>query len=280
MSAVPPEDREFIQMPTEVMFGMGWSRFLPPASVMVFAAIGTFDTPTDEQMARFMTVTNDQSGLAASAWDEPREWTAEELDEHHAEYPPGPGEPTSLDEVNAQERSEHEARIAKFDRYASTLGVPPVRTMADMITFMVACRLLVTTTNDEGQLCYEINPTPPLPHEVLPLDTEERDAEDDMRWDWIHEPTAQKIISLFTPDAPERPTSKRTSLQRLARELDSDTETARAGLVSLLQSSEFTATRAPETLTEFQVFDIHVDWEIFSANRITIVRGDDRETDE
>lgn len=274
MTDTPPEDREYIKMPTEVMFGMGWTRFLPAASVMVFTAVGTFDTPTEEQFDQFMTTARDQAGLAGSAWEEPHTWTTEELDEHHIENPPDPHGPVTVDEVNAQERREHEAEIARVDRYASALGVPPVRTIADLITFMAACRLLVTRTNDDGQLCYELNPAPPLPHEVLPLTGEESDFEDSMRWDWIHEPTAQEIISLFTPDAPAPPSSKRTSLERLARELGSDIETARAGLISLLQSAEFTATRDIETVTEFQVFDIRVDWEMFAINRITVVRGD------
>jgi hypothetical protein len=49
-------------------------------------------------------------------------------------------------------------------------------------------------------------------------------------------------------------------LQRLARELDVDVETARAGLATLLRHRDFTANRGPERTHDHEVFEITVDW--------------------
>jgi hypothetical protein len=67
---------------------------------------------------------------------------------------------------------------------------------------------------------------------------------------------------------------KRTSLQRLARELDVDVETARAGLTTLLRGRDFTANRDPERTREHEVFEIAVDWERSAQSRISFQFAD------
>jgi hypothetical protein len=112
--------------------------------------------------------------------------------------------------------------------------------MGELVDFMVACRVL-STSGSGNETRYEINPAAPLPSEVLPLSDEERADEDRRRWAELHEPAAQKIIGLFHEG--EANTERRqTSLQRLAREIGMDVESARAGVLNLLQDGDFTAT--------------------------------------
>jgi hypothetical protein len=109
-----------------------------------------------------------------------------------------------------------------------------------------------------------------LPDEILPLSDDRRNQEDMLRWETMYEPVAQRIINLFTPDEVDGPDSKRTSLQRLAYDLGVDVETVRAGLVTLLVTGDFTASHDPNVVTERQVFEIRVDWDLFGANRVSI----------
>jgi hypothetical protein len=82
---------------------------------------------------------------------------------------------------------------------------------------------------------------------------------------------------LFHPGDEHRVDVKRTSLQRLARELGLDVETVRAGVVALVSDADFTASLDPEELFEHQVFEIVVDWELFAQSRLTICLERDEE---
>jgi hypothetical protein len=73
---------------------------------------------------------------------------------------------------------------------------------------------------------------------------------------------------------PDRLEVKRTSLQGLARELDVDVETARAGLATLLRAADFTADCDPEQTQDDEDFEITAGWETFARTRIAIGLAD------
>lgn len=249
MAASPSsDDSTSIAMPTGIMLGMGWVRFLPPPSSMIFAALACCGEPTDSDIALFSDLRNTNLGLDTPVWGE--------LDA----------------DTDEEEAAEQRAKIAEIDRYAAGLGLSPVRTLADVLDYMTACGLLVALPGDDENR-HRLNPTPPLPAEVLNLEPDVQAREDRFRWNDLHEPTAQRIIRLFTSPKTGHPNSKRTSLQRLARELMLDVETTRAGLTVLLSSEDFTATRDPDSVTEHEVFEIQIDWDVFAATRVSIERA-------
>jgi hypothetical protein len=111
-------------------------------------------------------------------------------------------------------------------RYSEALGVAPVRTMGGMLTFMLTAGVVVAI-DDAGGERLTINPAASLPGEVLPLSDETREREDRIRWEGLHEPTAQRIIRQFRPDDEDSLTVVTTSMQRLSRQLGVDIEGAR-----------------------------------------------------
>jgi hypothetical protein len=261
---------QYMKFPSEVLYGMFWCRYIPDTAERALQAVCTHEHPTLEFILKWMTTDHVRYGMGAEApvWDPPRTWTDDELRDHQDPYPPEPGDPTTAAEANAQEQAEHAEKIQKYDEYAASLGLPPIRTVLDVVHYLTACGL-ITVDSDEGEPRYRMNHTPRLPGEVLNLPQDELAKADQWRWARVHEPTTRRIISLFT-NAAEQPSSKRTSLQRLARELGLDVETTRAGLAVLLQDDDFTATDDPETIAEHQVFEIHVDWDLFSSTRVQV----------
>ena len=172
---------------------------------------------------------------------------------------------TSAAEMMAEEAGLRQARVAETDRYAAALGVAPVRTLGELVDLMVAARVLLV---DEGGR-YAINPAAPLPAEVLPLSAEEATTQDQMRWHDLHHATAQALIRLFDPDAQSRD-RLRTSLQKLARQVDAEVESVRAAVVTLLDEGDFTASLDVAIIREHQVFELAVDWDRFASTRISI----------
>lgn len=261
---------EHVKTPSEVLYGMFWCRYIPDTAQRALQAVCTHEHPTLEFILTWMTADSARYGLGAQApaWEPPNTWTDDELRDHQDRYPPEPGDPTTANEANDQEQAEHDAKIAKHDGYAATLGLPPIRTVLDVVHYLTACGL-ITVDSDEGEPRYRMNPAPRLPGEVLDLPPDELAEADRWRWARLHEPTTQRIIRLFTEPA-ERPSSKLTSLQRLARELGLDVETIRAGLAVLLQDGDFTTTSDPETIAEHKMFEIRVDWDRFADKRIHV----------
>ncbi len=248
----------------------GWMRYLPPAAVNVVRAL--LDEPqTVEQIdANLRASEFTAAGWQSEAWEPLHPWTDEELAAQRAD--PDFGDETDDADaatVNAEEAAEREARIAEVDGYSRHLGVAPVRTLADVLELMVACRIL-TRTGDGGGTVVDFAFDAPLPAEVLPLSAEEREKEDRLRWRSAYEPVAGSIIGLFDPDLEDRPDRLRTSLQRLARQLDVDAETARAAALLLLEDEDFTANRELERIAEHQVFELTVDWERFDRERMSL----------
>jgi hypothetical protein len=149
--------------------------------------------------------------------------------------------------------------------------------MGDLLAFMLAAGV-VFAVDDAGTERITINPAAPLPGEVLALSDETREREDRIRWESLHEPTAQRIIRQFRPDDEDRLTTIiTTSMQRLGRQLGVDIEGARAGIAVLLETGDFTASCDPETVAEHAVFEISVDWDLFAEKRIS-VQLQDRDT--
>ena len=248
----------------------GWMRYLPPAAVNVVSAL-LHEPQTVEQIDMKLRASKfTAAGWQSEAWEPLHPWTDEELAAQRAD--PDFGDETDDADAataNAEEAAERAARIAEIDGYSQHLGVAQVRTLADVLELMVACRVL-TRTGDAGGAVVDFAFDAPLPAKVLPLSAEEREKEDRLRWRSAYEPVAGSIIGLFDPDAQDRPAQLRTSLQRLARQLDVDAQTARAAALLLLDDGDFTANRDLERIAEHQVFELAADWERFDRERMSV----------
>jgi hypothetical protein len=246
--ATSPAEQRWLVF-NDLLFGRGWQRYLPPASILIAGALASDGPMTKDALRDEWVRTGHQDGergWEADPWDPVKVWTDEEWQEakREAEDGPfayGPDSPPDAAGANAAEIEEHEWQLARSDGYARALGLEPVGTMGGVLDYMLAAGVVVQRQED-GRVVYALNPDVGLPSEVLPLSEEDRAAEDSLRWRDVHESTAQAIIRLFQPDGEEPLDRKRTSLTRLARELDSDFESARAGVLNLLQEGDFTAT--------------------------------------
>ena len=270
----PGEDRSALF--SDLYYSRGWARHLPVSAIEIMGALvvnGTSGRSAIENHLRRREEFED--GWQSSCWEELHQWTDEELAELREQFKDDPianavgdDEPDDAAGVMAADAARRERDLAKFDACSAALGLGPLRTMGDLFEFMVASQLLVSNEDDDPR--YEINPAAPLPSEVLPLSNDERVTEDQMRWQELHEPTAQAIIELFRPDGDKPLDRLRTSMQRLARELDTDVESARAGALNLLAEGDFSATIDLERAEEHRVFELVVDWECFHKKRINL----------
>jgi hypothetical protein len=281
-AASPHETRGLLFQ--DLCFGRGWMRYMPPASILIMGALANQGPLNKVDLGAWVRTgcRDGERGWDAEGWDPVKVWTDEEWlqakkAEEHGPFAFGPDDPSDAAGANAVEIEDRERELARNDVYGQALGIAPVRTMAGVLQFMIACGVVIERTEGEDVI-YDLNPGVELPAEVLPLSDEDRAKEDSLRWQDVHEATAQSIIRLFDPDGEDRPERKRTSLTRLARELDSDFESVRAGVLNLLDEGDFTTTIDVENAAPHQVFELVVDWERFAANRISLrfaVRGND-----
>ena len=274
----------------DLCFGRGWLRYLPPASILFMGALANQGPLNKVDLGDWIRAgcRDGERGWDAEAWDPVKVWTDEEWQqardaEEHGPFPFafGPDDPADAAGANAEEIEDRERELARSDAYSQALGIAPVRTMADVLRYMIACGVVIERTEGED-VVYDLNPDVELPAEVLPLSDEDRAREDSLRWQDVHEATAQSIIRLFDPDGEDRPERKRTSLTRLARELDSDFESVRAGVLNLLDEGDFTTTIDIEDAAPPQAFELVVDRERFAATRISLrfaVGGNDEPDD-
>jgi hypothetical protein len=206
--------------------------------------------------------------LTGTAWEELHQWTDEELQQLDSESGlwQEDSDLRSAAEVMAEEAARREREIVAMDRYAQHLAVAPVRTMGQLLDFVTACRIV--TLDSSGR--YGLNPAAPLPAEVLPLTPDEAKLQDELRWDALHEQTAQEIIRLFAPDSDDRPNGLLTSLESLARQLHLTVESVREGIPVLLRVGDFTASADIATISSRQMFTLRVDWDRFARARMSI----------
>jgi hypothetical protein len=180
--------------------------------------------------------------------------------------------------ANAQEIRRHERLLERMDSYCRGVGVEPVHTMGQLLDLMLSCGVVLART-DGPEPVYELNPEALLPQEVLPLSDEDRENEDRLRWEDVHEATAQAVIKLFEPHNEKPLGSMTTSLARLARTLGNDFESVRAGLTNLLESGEFTTSIDIAGAGPRDESLLTVEWELFWSKRVTLRFAGARELD-
>jgi hypothetical protein len=249
----------------------GWMRHLPPTAVAIIEPLLAGRRTVDDLAADMTCGRNDADGWRAPAWEPLRQWTDRALAELRRDSPA-----VLLDEdeddaatVMAQEAAARRHRVARMDRYSRALGIRQVRTIGDLLDFMVAVGLL-SRQGSGGTAVLELDPAAPLPGEVLPLSPAEEAQEDSMRWRALHEHTAQALILLFGPEDEHPVDSLRTTLLRLARQLGTSVESARAGALVLIDAGDFSATTSLERAVQDEVFELEVDWDRFAANRLLL----------
>jgi hypothetical protein len=255
---------------SDTMFGKGWSRTLPPATVILLGEIAMGGIRRRELLdQRLRQDPHSPEGLDSSTWDPLHDWTDEELARLDDTFGESGEERPSAAEVRVEEAAEREAHLANMERYLASKNLPPEHTIGALLDLLIACDVVLVDT--EGLLT--LNPNAPLPAETLPLASEEASAQDDLRWRHIHEQTAQSIIGLFQPDK-QTTDQLTTTLVDLGSRLGCDPEDARAGIQLLLEEGDFTSSVPPETAAPSQPLTLRVDWAAFNTTRISIRFGD------
>ncbi|MER8103900.1 DUF6042 family protein [Kitasatospora sp. NPDC094016] len=228
----------------------GWSRIRPQVTMMLLIGAAMEGAPfTREELGPFVaTKTNPTGLLTHSCWD-----TGDEYDE----------------ETAAEAAEALPGQIADVTRYAAQYGLPPLETIDDVITLLVAAKVLHEIPDDAGVL--RLHPASPLPFpsEVLPLSVEEEQVQRELRMSLIYSEDSFEIIALFEPDG-RRIEEVTTSLQRLARVIDGDPHDARQAVLLLLGEGDFTATEDVAAIPAHKVFRLRCDWDKFDRSRISI----------
>ncbi|MEU8195226.1 DUF6042 family protein [Microbispora amethystogenes] len=258
----------------EILFGQGWSRWMPHSATVLIGVLSLQERPLtmDEIVAErgFDSPAVEDKGWDTEAWEPLELHTEESLAKLREDFPHG-DDNKSADEINAEEAAAREQWRNRLDEVAQQLGVAPLVTMRDVLNYMVACRVLLASTED-GVTRYAVNPAPPLPTEVLAMTPEEIAKDDRIRWTHMYEEPSYRIIDLFEPDGAQHESLK-TSLEKLARKIEKDPETARQAVLWLIEQGDFSANIDVATAEIHRVFQLHVDWDKFFASRISIRAG-------
>ncbi|MFC7220700.1 DUF6042 family protein [Streptomyces polyrhachis] len=239
-----PEQRE---EHLQAVMNSGWSRIHPPLLPFLLVVVGLEGSPfTREGLFPFLRRGSDpQDALDASCWD----------DEDENDDP--------------QEAAALATARAATDGYAAHFGLPPLRTVNDLIDLLVAAGA-VQELPDEGGVPHLHPAQPfPVPQDVLPLAEEEAAIQRKLRIEAAYEGDSYRIIDLFDSRG-ARHSEIRTSLGRLARIIDGNAYDARQALQILLDAGDFTASVDLEGLAEHKVFRVRCDWEEFDSGRIHI----------
>lgn len=251
----------------EIMFGSGWTRFLPPGQIALLGPLTTEGPMTIASLHSYLlTHENSGLGLDAPAWDPLEPFTDEKLSELEEHFPTGHLE--TAEEANAAQLQVRASQVAAQERYFEARGLAVDHTLRGTLDFMLSCGVL-RMQDDRVHLVA----VPPLPGEVLPLSADEIAEADQMRWDRLHESSAQEIIREFDPEG-ESLDEITTNLTELAARMDRDVETTRHAISQLLSNGDFTTNKDIETLSTQDTFVLSVDWEAFNNGRIGIQFGD------
>ena len=214
----------------------GWMACLPLRAISIVMALAADGPLTADGLDARWSARDETPrglGLAAAAWEpleefadaEWRRWT-ESFDaamrQHCPQLVPG-GEWGTAGQGNEGAWQEQADRIARMDADSAALGVAPVRTMADLLEFMVACTV-VTAAGEHNQTRYVLNPQALPPAEVLPRSGDGQPASDQACGWRQHELPAQDTIGLLTPGDTGRADILRANLRALAHVLDLGTE--------------------------------------------------------
>lgn len=247
----------------------GWLRFVPTAGAIIIRTLHDQGPMTRAQLAVHMGEDDDDLGWAAPAWGESEEFTDEELAELNQQFAFG-GLPQSAEEANAEEAALRAEQTAKIDSFAQGVGVGALRTAEDVLTYLLAARVVIASNEHERgdeQVHYALNPEAPAPGEVLAISAQDQATEERIAWHGLHGRTAQDILATFDSRIPGPTQSRKTTLQRLGREIGVDAEAARAGVMCLLLDGDFTTTIDIERAETHKVFELVVDWETYATTR-------------
>ncbi|MEU0950288.1 DUF6042 family protein [Streptomyces canus] len=231
------------------VIGGGWLRVPPPMTGLLLMALASRREPvTREDLRPFLRNSANPSGdWQASCWDDGHERDAEEL-------------------------ADLEAARTTAARYATHYELPPVCTLSDMLTLLIAAGLVRELPGADGQLRLAAAFPLPGPHEVFPLDAEEQAAQDWLRRHNAYHGDAAGIIALFDPSGVRRQEIT-TSLDRLARVIDGHPHDAREAVRLLLEQQDFTTAADISALPSHKVFRLRCDWPRFDAHRMRVRRG-------
>ncbi len=244
-----PDNRE--QHFHQVVSG-GWMHIPPQRMSLLLMGLTSQDRPlTREEVSPFVrSAANPDGDLGASCWEDD----------------------STLDE---DELADQPAKQADAARYAAHYGLPPMQTLDDMLTLLLAAGVVHQLPDSAGVL--RLHPAHPLPRpeEVFPLDEEELAVQRELRRETAYGGDSSKIISLFDPLG-ERRKEITTSLERLARVIDGHPHDARQAVQLLLDDGDFTANLDIAHVPPHKVFRLRCDWAAFDAHRISIHGLDDR----
>ncbi|MFF4213198.1 DUF6042 family protein [Streptomyces sp. NPDC001796] len=226
------------------VIGGGWLRMPPPMLGLLLAALTGKGRPlTRGELCPFVRNSANPSGdWQASCWEDGGERTGKDL-------------------------ADLRAAQATSARYAAHYGLPPLSTLDDILTLMIAAGLVHEIPDADGQM--RLYPTFPLPgrHEVFPLDDEELSVQQALSRHHAYGGDSSRIIALFEPTG-LRHQEITTSLDRLARVIDGHSHDARQAVLLLLEGPDFTATMDISEISPQKVFQLRCDWDTFHEHRI------------
>jgi hypothetical protein len=249
----------------------GWQRFLPSSAIAILSFLATHGTASPAELnEELQDGVHTSAGLTSNVWEPTPEYTDEELRQldHNNEDAPIQIQRSHQRTARAVNDEAHQKRIrdiAELEAYSSHLGLPSVRTLADLLDFMTAASVLLLAHGE-----YSINPFAPLPEDVFPLSETRREAEAHLRWGQLHQDLAQRIIALFNPGGLYSVNSLSTTIDGLAQSLQAHPRSIREALVVLVDDKDFTVTGDLLHIAADERLNIDVNWEAFYESRFSV----------
>lgn len=141
------EKRGIIQ---EEVVTRGWLRWMQGAGGVLLASVPSFDQPPtlDDLSKVIASPSNPEGSWDASAWEEPKPFTAEELASLRAEFGYPGEEPEDPDTANADELARFQKDVARVNGWAAAYGLPPVRTCRDTLNLFLVAGVLHKVVED------------------------------------------------------------------------------------------------------------------------------------
>jgi hypothetical protein len=249
------------------MLRTGWNRILDPRSYLAVDALVSLATERDIE-----------GGLDTIAAAEP-ELFAEDgafgtLDDPIVWIEPAAAE-------DPEEVASLQLREAQFEAAVQVLGRPVPTTTRELAILLADLGVFERQNAGSATERWRMPVDIPTPGEVLPLPKDVIDREDGIRWRSIHGPNASKVIR-HVIDTLGQPDKVNATLEELASALEMTVPDCREALAILLSDGDFTLVdradgtpAAPELVSPTAPLTLHIDWELFSENRIQIGWAED-----
>jgi GNAT superfamily N-acetyltransferase len=262
-----PRTYHGIRVP-EGWFDLGWGPFLPRPAVDLVVMIASageaaFEGSLDDIYAEFQPITRPIESLEGDA---------------SFSFP----EPHDDPEEAEEQREMDEGARLRFERALQRADRPVPRTTRELAQLLVEIGFL--RREIVGDIERWSCPEPlPLIEDLLPLEPDFQATLARHRWESLHAGSSYRVINHLIELG--QPDSVTMTLEELSAQVALPVEEMREAIALLVSEGDFTTLSVtgevenPDQLADASPFVLRVDWDLFAAQRISIVAAPPAEDD-